>query len=466
MGDFAAVGALVYLILSLVPICAVIWSERKGLARPLTFLVAMTVIYYVVPMALAFTDGTASLSVVPVVLVATANLLFLAAHQSLPAIDHRTHALRLSVERTLARLHLGLPGTPATPLLALCLVIGLFSAAAFFSAVGGLGYLCHLNLTGAVTAGKTYLLWGMLLPKSAALALSPSRKQLGVTAPLFVVYAAIALLLVVLTGSRIFLLIGMIQAALIFHFAFRRLRTIEIVGFLVLLLGVAVLYGEYRIESSTSACAGISVPPTAIDLPGFQPAGSTSTAPTGLAPGESFTDRLRAKLTNPQYLRDRYTANFVDSLYVFRRLYAVVPSETDYLHGASFARLLLQPIPRSLRPELPPLPTALTAEFTSPEGGNVFQLWAEAYLNFGSIGVGVIAMLAGFALAAATRRVDAVRETSRRAVLIALLVTSMLLLYRGSFIGATSVALMDLIPVLIFFAVTRSAHGDRQLKSP
>lgn len=96
----------------------------------------------------------------------------------------------------------------------------------------------------------------------------------------------------------------------------------------------------------------------------------------------------------------------------------------------------------------------------------MFQLWAEAYLNFGSIGVGVIAMLAGFALAAATRRVDAVRETSRRAVLIALLVTSMLLLYRGSFIGATSVALMDLIPVLIFFAVTRSAHGDRQLKSP
>jgi hypothetical protein len=157
-------------------------------------------------------------------------------------------------------------------------------------------------------------------------------------------------------------------------------------------------------------------------------------------------------------LRDRYTKNFVDALDVFRRLYAIVPSQVDYLGGSSFARVLLQPIPRAFRPAVPPPPEGLTAEFTGPGGGNVFQLWAEAYLNFGPLGVMVVALIAGSLIAAATRSVDNLSDSSKRSVYMALLVTSMLLLFRGSFIGATSLALMDLIPVFTFFALARAVN--------
>lgn len=462
MDSLVAVGALICLVLSLLPAYAIVRGERRGLARPLTFFVAMTAIYFVVPMALAFTDGTAASSIAPILLVATANLCFVFAYWALPLILRRPQRVRI-ISAAIAAVQSRLPALPTTAVMLCYLAIAVIAGLKFYSGAGGLDYLCHLDLTGATTAGLTYFLWGMLLPKTAALAASPSGTRLRVSRGFVVAYAILALSLVVLTGARILLLVAMIQAALVFHLGVRRLRPIEIGAFLAVLLAVAVLYGEYRIESGTAACAGVSLPPITVVLPGVEPATSPSeTKPAALPssppPSTGFEERFTAKLTNPQYLRDRYTKNFVDALDVFRRMYAIVPSQADYLGGSSFARLLLQPIPRAFRPAVPPPPEAITAAFTSPGGGNVFQLWAEAYLNFGPLGVMLVALSAGLVVAAATRSVDKLLDDSKRSVYMALLITSMLLLYRGSFIGATSFALMDLIPVWAFFGLARAGH--------
>jgi hypothetical protein len=468
--DLVAVGALLFLVLSLLPACVAIRRERRGLARPLTFFVAASAVYFVMPMALAFTDGTAPSSVAPILLVAVANLCFIAAHEALPLILRRARQVRNFSAAIAPRFHLLVPRLRATTLLASYLGVAVVASGVFYGTVGGLDYLCHLNVTGATTTGMTYFLWGMLLPKTAALAALPSRARFGVPFGFIVAYTVLAVCLVLLTGARIFLLVAMIQAALIYHLAIRRLRTIEVGAFLAVLLAVAVLYGEYRIESGTAACAGVSLPPMTIVLPGLEPPGDPSETRTAAPPAAvpappaavpasppvpTFLERLQVKATNPQYLRDRYTKNFADALDVFRRIYAIVPSRADYLGGSSFARLLLQPIPRALRPAVPPPPEAITAEFTSPGGANVFQLWAEAYLNFGPPGVVIVALIAGLAGAGATKAVDAIPDNSKRSVYIGLLITSMLLLYRGSFIGATSLALMDLIPVLVFFGLAR-----------
>lgn len=465
MDSLVAAGALLCLVLSLLPAYAVVRRERRGLARPLTFFVAMTAIYFVVPMLLAFTDGTAYSSVPPVLLVAAANLCFVLAYQAHSLIPRRAQRPQTTDAAAVKNVALRLPRLPASALMFAYLAIGVLAGLLFYGVVGGLDYLCHLDLTGATTAGTTYFLWGMLLPKTAALASSANRKRFGLPFALVIAYVMLALFLVVLTGTRIFLLVAMIQAALVFHLAVRRLRPIVIGAFLAALLAVAVLYGEYRIESGTTACAGVSLPPVTIVLPGVEPPGATTettpAAPPTSPTGPGFVERVTAKMTNPQYLRDRYTKNFVDSLDVFRRMYAIVPAHADYLGGSSFARLLLQPIPRAFRPAVPPPPQAITAAFTSPGGGNVFQLWAEAYLNFGPLGIMFVALGAGLAVAAATRSVDGHSDNLERSVYMALLITSMLLLYRGSFIGATSFALMDLIPVWVFFGLARARAQTR-----
>jgi hypothetical protein len=471
-----AIGALLCLVLSLWPAYAVVQRERKGLARPLTFFVAVTAVYFVVPMALAFTDGTASSSIAPVLLVAIANLCFVLAYVGLPVL-RRIRRPPTSSPAIATRVAPRLAKFPALALMLAYVSVAAVAGLLFFGVVGGLNYLCHLDRTGATTAGTTYFLWGMLLPKAAALAASPNRARFGVPFGFIVLYAILALFLVVLTGTRIFLLVAMIQAALIFHLAVRRLRPIEIGAFLAALLAVAVLYGEYRIESGTAACAGVSLPPVTIVLPGPEPgaespgATNETTSPPAAAvptapPGPGFLERVTAKLANPQYLRDRYTKNFADALDVFRRMHAIVPSQADYLGGSSFARLLIQPIPRAFRPAVPPPPAAITAAFTSPGGGNVFQLWAEAYLNFGPLGVMFVALGAGLAVAAATRSVDNLTDNTKRSVYMAVLITSMLLLYRGSFIGATSFALMDVIPVLTFFTLARARKQTRGPLAP
>src|ERR1700694_1062185 len=148
-------GAILYLVLSLVPFWVVARSEHKGLVRPLIFFVVVTAIYYVVPMGLAFTDGTASSSVAPVLLVGTANLLFLAGYKALPIFVHGAERMWTLVPKRVGGVHTRLPKVNSAIVMGSYLVIAVIAGVVFYAGVGGLGYLCHLNLTTAATAGTT-----------------------------------------------------------------------------------------------------------------------------------------------------------------------------------------------------------------------------------------------------------------------------------------------------------------------
>jgi hypothetical protein len=472
LGPLISTGLLV---LSLAPMFFALRREGKGYARPLTFLLVATVIYYVIPMVIQLVRGAAAESTVPILLVSLGNVILAIAYAVGVSPRNITSTLnrlaRLDRIRVVAR---RIPKVSSRRLLVAYVVVGALSTFAFFVSVGGIGqFFCALGQSQLTTAGRLYLIWGMLLPKSALLALVPRTPRNEIATLILIGLAILGIALVLLTGVRLFLLMTMVEIALVFHIWKRPLRPLEILLGLTLLLGIAIAYGEYRIETDRSACAGVSLPP--IPFPA-QPSAVASAAPSlpmVVVPSPSagppvavaqpgFGERLISKLTNYQYLEDRYTKNFVDALDVFVRVYRLVPAQVEHLRGATYVRILVQPIPRFLRPETPSLPPVLAAEFTGVGTGTVFQLWTEAYLNFGVLGVAFVAAIAGWLLGRLTRHVDQVAELDTRAVYMALLVTAMLLLYRGSFVGALTLALMDALPVLAFLLLLKEPSPARQ----
>lgn len=301
-------------------------------------------------------------------------------------------------------------GLAAVPVLALV---------AFVAAVGGpVEYLSHLDETGARTAGLTYLIWGLLFAKYAVLARlamrwraqqRPSRPEL--------VAAVLALLLIAGIGTRLLIVIALLQAGITYMLITgRRLSTRTWVAGVLAIGIVFVGFGELRRYQGL------------------------------VAPGKGF----------PAYLVDNalpslpatYVNQYADAVRLAGIAQDVVPERADYERGRELLRIVLQPIPGGVRPEVGQAP-ALRAAFTSGDGnGNALPLPVVGFIQFGVPGTVVLCLALG-ALAGASDR--HLRPGLRPDTLLALVAagTGTLILFRGTLVNAVAFTLMDVIGLFV-----------------
>jgi hypothetical protein len=225
----------------------------------------------------------------------------------------------------------------------------------FVHKVGGpVAYFRNLNHSAATNAGLTYLIWGISCAKYAAFAWlgeawatgRPVSRRVGGA-------AVVAMLLLVFLGSRLIVLISLIQL-LVLYAALRpvgRRFVVSLGGAAVLGAVVFIGLGEYR----------------------------------------RWENVTRHRRSFPSYFVHRslpglprtYVNNYVDTVRSSVLARQIVPARAPYEYGKELLRVLLQPIPGSLRPTVTEAP-ALRATFTGGHhNGNALPLPVEGYIEFG-----------------------------------------------------------------------------------
>jgi hypothetical protein len=302
----------------------------------------------------------------------------------------------------------------------ICLV--LVSLAAFVAKVGGpLAYLRNLNNSAATTYGLTYLIWGMSFAKYGALAHLGESWADGRRPPLVTVgAAAVSLALLTFIGSRLLLLVALLQILLLYA-ALRpvsRRFKVALAGFAIIGAIVFVGLGELRRWES-------------------------------LGHGRSFGTYL-AETALPQLPRT-YVNNYADAVRLSVIARRVVPSQAGYEHGKEFLRVLLQPLPSGIRPKVPTA-RALTAAFTSGKrNGNALPVPVEGYLQFGVAGAIGLSLLLGVGVGLADRIGAAARDVGWLAATVAAS-TGAVIVMRGSLAQGVALATIEVVG---FFAAHR-----------
>ncbi len=244
--------------------------------------------------------------------------------------------------------------------------IVLVSLCAFVAKVGGpAAYLKNLNNSAAATFGLTYLIWGISFAKYGSFAhLGERWARGGRVEPGAMLATAIAILLLLFLGSRLLLLVALIQLLLLYAALRPPSRRFTLALAATALAGVVAFFaiGEYRRWEN--------VP--------HRPSFPSYVVNTSL----------------PQLPRT-YVNDYADAVRLSVLARRVVPSEAPYEHGKEFLRILLQPIPGGIRPALSYAP-AVAATFTSGhKNGNALPVPVEGYLQFGFAGVVVFSALLG-----------------------------------------------------------------------
>jgi oligosaccharide repeat unit polymerase len=315
--------------------------------------------------------------------------------------------------------------------------LALLSLFLFFQRTGGfIYYLRNLDKAGVLTAGNLYFVWGILLFKLGFLVWFAYRSRAGElawhsAAP----YALTALAITALTGARLLLVVTVVEIVIIVHYGIRRI-SLGRSALIILLIVLIVIggYGEYRIYASTDRTL-------------------------------SFPRYLQhVTVDYPSEVFAHFFGNFFDSVYTLSQAVEQTSAD-DLLLGRSYAQIVLQPLPRSMRI---PLFHWLTGEGPSSfaeqrqiEGfgyGRVLSIVGELYINFHIPGVltGMF-LLGAFAKAVYCLLID--RSDNVSVILLyALTLSAMLSELRGPFIGATTFFLTDLIPV---FMAVRYISGSR-----
>jgi hypothetical protein len=111
-----------------------------------------------------------------------------------------------------------------------------------------------------------------------------------------------------------------------------------------------------------------------------------------------------------------------------------VPAQTPYLHGASYAQVLVLPVPRALWLAKPANDiTTVTTVFDPGNSGLCFPAFGEGYANFGLGGVALCGLLLGTAAWMLDRRLAGTRDV--RIVVMAAVETGVFLqlFSRGNF---------------------------------
>jgi hypothetical protein len=309
------------------------------------------------------------------------------------------------------------------------LVVWALSALAlvlFLTAAGGAeDYLSNLDLTAKSTAGLTYLIWGVLLAKYASFATLAHRWQSGGRVDRRLIAAvALSFVFVALVGTRLLLLVALVQVCLVFLLIRKPSRLPRRTLVLVALIGVVTLVGLGELRR-------------------WQGAGSDA---------GSF----------PSYLVDRgipnlpgtYVNQYADSVRLSILVRGVVPAHADFEFGRELLRVALQPVPGPLRPKIERSP-ALNAAFSSPSGGNALPLPVVGFIQGGV--PGIVLFCAAIGLGAGLIDLLFSRQLGLPALLSTVgAATGLVIVFRGSLAQGVAFALMDVVG---FYAVSRFVLG-------
>lgn len=179
-----------------------------------------------------------------------------------------------------------------------------------------------------------------------------------------------------------------------------------------------------------------------------------------LAVGGSLWDSIEIALS-PENLFDNFFGGLdtamVDAYAI--QLAAQDSGDIKYQLGSTYAGLLASIVPRAVWPGKPDsvdeiLNAILFPDTDAKHIGFAFGFYSEPTLNFGLVGVIVVAILTGYVLAAATFR--AKRLNSLSSVFILTMTTSYIFpIMRGSLSFDSQRLLISLLPVIVVFAVVR-----------
>ncbi len=322
-----------------------------------------------------------------------------------PAI-HRTQTLVSAEPRRRSRL---------AALSALVLVC----FAAFVAKVGGpVSYIKNLDNSGAYTYGLTYLIWGISFAKFGTfLYLSenwahrrrPSNRLLAAT--------ALSLLLLLFIGSRLLVIVALIQ--------------------LVLLYGAVRPSGRrFRLLIALAAVAGTLVFVVVGELRRWE----------GVSHHQSFPSYLID--TGLPDLPRTYVNNYADAARLSVIARNTVPRHAPYEYGKEFLRILLQPLPSEIRPKVGLAP-ALTAAFTSGNhNGDALPVPVEGYIEYGMIGAILFSLALGIGVGLVDRFSASVSDVGWLAASVAAS-TGMVMIFRGSLEHAVALTVIDVVGFFI-----------------
>lgn len=299
-------------------------------------------------------------------------------------------------------------------------VVAALALGLFLHAAGGAReYFAHLDRTGASTAGLTYLIWGVLAAKFTTLAEVGRRWSAGRGCGRLLGVAAVASIgLAGLIGARILIVVALAQVALLALALRGPSRRTLVCGSLAAVAAFACIVGlgELRRWQSLAPAAGFSTYLTTSGLP---------------------------------ELPRTYVNQYADGVRVAVLARAAVPDLAPFEHGTEVVRVLAQPIPGAVRPQLP-RPAGLRAVFTTAGGssGNALPLPVVGFLQAGAAGAAIAGLALGLMLAGIERAMAHARDP---AVLLALIgaMTGAVMVLRGSLPQATALALMDVIGFLV-----------------
>lgn len=298
--------------------------------------------------------------------------------------------------------------------------IVLLSLAAFMKKVGGpVAYVKNLNNSGAETSGLTYFIWGISFAKFAAyLALGERWRSGGSPSRWLIALTGFALVLLLFLGSRLLLLVALIQLFLLYAAlrpVGRRFRTLAAAS---ALLGVVlfVVIGEFRRWEN---------------VPRPRPGFPAYLVDTGL-PNMVST----------------YVNDYADAVRLSVLVRQTVPRHAGYEYGKELLRVLVHPIPSAIRPKIGQA-RALASTFTSGnKNGNALPVPVEGYIEFGLAGTIAFSLLLGAFVAGVDRLGSRARDVGWLAAATAA-GTGAVIILRGSLAAGISLAAIDVIGFLI-----------------
>ncbi len=301
---------------------------------------------------------------------------------------------------------------------AIVATIAFVSLCAFVVKVGGpTAYVKSLNNSAASTAGLTYVMWGISFAKYGSFACLGEAWTHGRRPPGRVIVAVtVAILLLLSLGSRLLLLVALIQL-------------------LVLYAAVCPISRRFWLALGTTAVIGTVLFVTLGEFRRWESVPHHPSFPTYLV-----------KVSVPELPRT-YANDYADAVRLSVLARRVVPSRAPYEYGKEFLRILLQPIPGQLRPTISTAP-ALEATFTSGhKNGNALPVPVEGYIEFGFAGTVAFSALLGLFVGLVDRAGAAVRDVGWLLTGVAA-GTGSVIVMRGSLHQGIALALVDVIGFL------------------
>jgi hypothetical protein len=145
-----------------------------------------------------------------------------------------------------------------------------------------------------------------------------------------------------------------------------------------------------------------------------------------------------------------YVNDYADAVRLSVIARRVVPAMAGYEYGKEFLRVALQPLPSQIRPKVG-LSPGIAAAFTSGKNGNALPIPVEGYLQFGIAGAVLLSLLLGLGVGLTDRIGARARDVGWLTATIAAS-TGAVIVMRGSLHQGVALAVID---VLGFFVAHR-----------